>query len=425
LYTTLTYKISKRTIFLSIYLFVFLFLALYGNQGFQTLNQVILWGIGPLLAFYILEPNLGRLLTLPKEYYFYLSMVVFAFLGFMNVKNDEYFYRYLQVFIANFILMIIVYFSINNPREWMLAWLAVGLSGVTIAIASFFLQGTPIDTDEYFRLSGITGNANGTANYARVSVISALILLQFVKKRFVKAVIWSSIIFLSYTILLTASRGSFANLVFVLGGYFAFKYFSGFRVIILFVLFYLFGNLAFYLAEQFLSGFYLFDRLTRNDSVTAAFEEEARFQLYAEAWDYFLKNPLLGVGLNQFRIYSGGKISHTDILDILVQLGIFAGIIYMAIYVRVARGILRLKKLITAKRDTRIYQLLIICFISEMFFGLSNPNWFSQIQMVVLSLVIVYITKLRNSNTSATFYQAEEPSSLQKRSGQRRNFGRR
>ena len=395
MYKIVQYKISRKAAFVSVYLFAFLFLALYGKQGFQTLNQIILWGFGPLMAFYVLEPNINRLHKTPIEYFLYLSMVGFAFLGYMNVQVESTFYRYLQVFIANFVLMITVYYAINNVREWKLAWITIVFVGVVVAVASYFIS--PLDeTDEYFRLSGITGNANGTANYARVAILAALIVLQFATKRTNKLLIWAVIIFLAYTVLLTASRSNFANILFILGGYFAFKYFNGWRLVLLLFLIFIFGNLLLYLAEQFLSDFYIFERLTRNDSVSGAVENEARLQLYALAWNYFLEYPLLGVGLNQFRYYSDGKITHTDFLDILVQLGIFAGIVYIYIYVKLFNRITKLKKFFTDILDIRIYQLILLCFSSELFFGISNPNWFTQLEMIVLSLLIVYATKIGN-----------------------------
>ena len=380
------------------YLFAFLFLALYGRQGFQTINQIILWGFGPLLAFYILEPNFGKIHTIPREYYFYLSMVFFAFIGYLNVIDEPAFYRYLQVFIANFILMIIIYFAVNNIKEWELVWKVIALVGLIIALLSYFIEAPANQNDEYFRLEGLTGNANGTANYARVAVVAALFLLELSEKKFMKILLWGVIAFLSYTILLTASRGSFGNLVFILGGYIAFKNFHGWRLVVLLLILFLFGNIIFYVGEEFLSNFYLFDRLTRNDSVTSALDDESRLQLYAVAWKYFLDNPLFGVGLNQFQIYSGGKISHTDILDILVQLGIFAGIVYVSIYVWLYIRIMKLKKFFSSPKDLSIFRLCLLCLVSEIFFGLGNPNWFTQLQMVVLSLLIVYTTRIRVTN---------------------------
>lgn len=97
-------------------------------------------------------------------------------------------------------------------------------------------------------------------------------------------------------------------------------------------------------------------------------------------------------------LFGRKKITHTDILDILVQLGIFAGFIYCSIYVVLFNRIIKLKKFFTSQKDVRVYQILLLCFSSELFFGLSNPNWFTQLQMVVLSLMIVYATKIRNTS---------------------------
>lgn len=85
----------------------------------------------------------------------------------MNVEDQTGFYRYLQVFsfISNFVLMIIVFFAISNIKEWEFAWKTIGLVGLIVAIVGYFVEAPALD-DEYFRLSGITGNANGTANYA-------------------------------------------------------------------------------------------------------------------------------------------------------------------------------------------------------------------------------------------------------------------
>lgn len=391
------YRVSKKAIFLSAYLFALLFLALYGKMGFQTLNQVILWGFGPLLAFYVLEQNFAKLNQLPREYFFYLSMVLFSFLGYINIEDQTGFYRYLQVFVANFVLMITVYYAVNNIKEWELAWKTIAVVGLVVAVVSFFVDSTEDVNDEFYRLSGITGNANGTANYARIAVTASLLLIQLTAKKYQKLILWACIVFLSYTILLTASRSNFANLVFLLGGFFAVKYFSGWKLVILLLLLFLFGNILLFFAEQFLGDYYIFDRITRNDSVSGAVENESRLQLYAVAWEYFLKYPLLGIGLNQFHLYSNGKITHTDFLDILVQLGLFAGFIYASIYVKLFHRITQLKKYFQNKTDIHIYQIILISFASELFFGLSNPNWFTQLQMIVLSLMIVYVTKIGNT----------------------------
>lgn len=400
MYKNIVHRVSRKATLVSLYLFAILCLGLYGHYGLQTFNQIILWGFGPVMAFYILEPNITRLNTVPNEYYLYLSMVFFSFLGYLNIEHEEGFFRYLQVFIANFVLMIMVYFAINNIKEWELAWKILCLVAVVVAIASFFVD-APLDpSDEYYRLQGVTGNANGTANYARVGVVSALILMQFTRLKLTRLILWGIVTFLGYTILLTASRGNFVNLIFIVGGYLSFQYFKGWRLVLFLIFLFLFGNLLLYLFENFLQGFYIFERFTRNDSVSDALDNEARFQLYTLTLDAIIQYPILGLGLGQFYYYAGNKISHTDILDIMVQLGIFAGLVYTYIYVKVLKKIFGLKKYFINKTDVKIFHILLICFISDMFYGFSNANWFTQLQMVILSLLIVYTVKIRNTSTT-------------------------
>lgn len=376
------------------YLFLLLFISLYGHLGFQLLNQIILWVFGPLLSFYILESKLRFFSGIPREYYWYLSMVIFAFLGYLNIVNFDGFYRYLQVLIANFVLMVTVYFAASNKREWQFFWKVVGLAGLCVAGLSFLLPQASMSGDQYFRLEGLVGNANGTADYSRVAIIAALIWNIDTKSIYMKMILWAAIAFLSYTIILTASRATFANLVFILGGYFLLNYIKGWKVILLLVAIYILGPYLLSLFEDFLSNFYLFDRLTKNDTLNAAMDNEARIQLYKIAWETFIENPFLGVGLNQFKVYSEGKISHTDILDILVQLGIFAGIVYTAIYVKCFSRLLKVRKYLITISDWKLYRIILLAFISEVAFGFSNPNWFTQIQMIVLSLIIIYVVKV-------------------------------
>lgn len=393
-----SYQVSRRAVYLSVYTFLLLFFALLGHLGFNVVNQVILWVGGPMLALYILEPNLYRIHTIPREYFLYSSLIVFSLLGYINVEDHAGFSRYLQTIVANLALMVIVYFGINNVKEWRYVWWAVVISGMLVCMISFFMDVPTKDNSDSFRLSGIIGNSNGIGNYARVTILGLLISLQFTKKRNLVVLLWLAILFLIYTILLTASRGSFGNLLFILGSYFILRYFKGWKIPVLVILLFLFGNLLFLYGEEFLKNFYLYQRLTRNDSFESAIDQETRVKLYTLAWNTFTDHPFMGVGLNQFRQFAGGKITHTDILDIFVQLGLFAGILYSLIYVKLFKRIINLRKRFYTITDKGVYQVLLITIISEIGYGLSNANWFSQLDMLILSLLIVYTTKINNTS---------------------------
>lgn len=397
-----SYQLSRRAIYLSVYMFLLLFFALLGNLGFNVANQVILWVVGPILTLYILEPNLHRIHTIPREYFLYSSLIVFALLGYINVEEPIGYSRYLQTIVANWVLMVIVYFGINNVKEWRYVWWAVVISGLFVCLISFLIDLPTQESSDSFRLSGIIGNSNGIGNYARVTILGLLVNLQFANKRGSIIFIWLAILFLIYAILLTASRGSFGNLLFILGSYFIFQYFKGWKIPLLIIFLFLFGNLLFFYGEEYLKNFYLYQRLTRNDTFESAIDQETRVKLYILAWNTFTDHPFMGVGLNQFRKFAGGKITHTDILDIFVQLGFFAGILYSFIYIKLFIRIRNLRKRFFTMTDKRIYQVLLITLISEIGYGLSNANWFSQLDMLILSLLIVYTTKIKN--TSARNY---------------------
>jgi len=258
-------------------------------------------------------------------------------------------------------------------------------------------------SDQNFRLSGIAGNANGTANYARVAILASLVLLNYNKNKAVHLMLLSGIVYLSYIILITASRGTFVNLLFILGGYITLRYLKGWRAVVIIIGLLLFGSFVFSQFESFIDDYYLYERLTRNDTLSGAIDSEARLLLYKKVWEVFIQHPIFGVGLNQFRLFADGKISHTDVLDILVQLGIFAGLCYIGIYIKLINRIRAVRATLQENGDRMKYWILVICLVSELFFGITNPNWFTQLQMVVLSLLIVKTHKISSSKADLQY----------------------
>lgn len=389
------YKLSRKSIGLAIYLFLFFFLALYGNVFNKTLNQLVLWFGGPILAFWIVLPRIRSLSTLPSPYFLYASLLIFSGLSFFMVLDQGRFFRYYQVFFSNLVLMLIVFFAIRNEKEWFLQFEVLWLTAIVVVAFSYFSEvDTSVDFSD-FRLSGLAGNANGVANYARVGILSGLVLWQKEGIGKLKSFTVSiSIVFLAYIILITASRGAFFNLLLIIGGYFTWRYFKGMRAVLLFFIALTFGSALLAFFEEFIQGFYLYERLFRQGSFLATAEDDPRTLLYQKAFQLFAENPLFGLGLNQFRLYSGGLISHTDFLDIFVQLGLFAGLAYFAIYWKVGRKLLKLKKRYNQAKNEGLFIVLILFFISELLFGLTNPNWFTQLQMVILSLQITAVYKV-------------------------------
>lgn len=382
---------------LIIYLVVLLLITPIIGLNSLSLKRILIWFLGVPISGLIFTLNYNKLKRLPNEYLFYGSMMVFSLLGLHKVSDMNGFIRYFQVLFANLMLMITVFLAIRSIMDFNKIIRLIFLSVSLIVIISFVMElSKSYSSISQDRLEGILGNSNGTATYARVGVALGLYILQIGIKRFYKVLLWIIIAFLSYAILLTASRGNFVNVLFI---FIAFFYFDKFREVKLSIYLVSVSLILIVLgatALQVIDDFFLYERLTQNQasSVEELQQEEARLRLYYKALDATVENPFLGVGLNQFKYYSGGHISHTDFLDISSQLGLGAMFVYMSIYYRLYYKFRLLLRRCTLDIGLRV---LFILFLSEIVFGLSNPNWFQQMDMIILSLFLVYTTIRKKS----------------------------
>lgn len=377
---------------LLIYLFSLIGVSPFLNDFSPGSQRILIWGLGTIVAGLILGKESVRLKTLPREYLLYLSLLVFSLFSFYKITDFEGFFRYYQVLIANSILMIVVYLGIKSYEDFKKAIEALFLCTSTIVLYSYLKEsGASYGADSHERLTGIVGNSNGTATYARTSILLGLCIMNWTKSKIKKIVVFGAIILFGYVIILTASRSNFAILLFILFGYTYIKYFKRFNLLTYSVII---GVIVFSISSfvvTYLDDFYVYQRLTRNEgkSFEEIEEEEARVKLYLKAFTATMENPINGLGLNQFRHYSGGHISHTDILDISSQLGIIAVLFYLSIYVKVWK---KFRRFASKFKDDIIVKILLLLFLTEIIFGFSNPNWFLQLNMVVLSLLITYLS---------------------------------
>lgn len=361
-----------------------------------VLRPLLIWIGAAVIVFVIFLPRINQLKVVPRLYWYYGSLIMFSFLGSFQVIDFTGFFRYLQVLVSNLILMITIYMVVRSGDDWrrLVMYLWISVTALVVLGLTFFAGDS---SDVYYRFAGLLDNSNGTATYARSGILAAFILMHLNKSLTWRMIYLGSILILSYAIILTASRGNLLNLGFILSAVVYARFFGGWKSLILVLLLFTSFSYLSNVIAGYLQDFYVFERLTRNDDLTSAIQNEGRFQLYINAFNIFLEHPFFGVGLNQFRQYSDGKISHTDILDILSQLGIMAGVFYIAIYVKLFN---RLRKLLSSFGDKYLIKLLLITLISELIFGITNPNWFLQLDMIILSLLIVFGYKVANQDLS-------------------------
>lgn len=396
-------KTSLNAKALAVYLYVFFVGSMYGNFASAELNQIILWVLGPVLLFFLIARQAFKLTKIPVEIKLFALLMPISFLGLFNVENTEGYFRYLKVLFSNTSLMIMVFVAINNTIDMKLILKTMFLATVSVVGLSIIVGDEAIAGDEYFRLTGIAGNANGLATYARVAIIMSLYYALSEKNWIWKAIAIASLALCLNVLIQTASRGNFANVLFSMVLFFSLKRLSGARLgVTLFVVYLLY--LAFLtFGEDLLGDTFLYKRITRNESLEDAIESESRIDLYIRTFDLFLSQPFFGVGLNQVQQYLG-KISHTDFLDIAAQTGIFGLIAYLSIYIKLFRRIINHWRDNIAKFSSFASSFFMTLFISEIIYGISNPNWFSQLNMVLLAISVTHFIILENNKSSSLHY---------------------
>ena len=122
------------------------------------------------------------------------------------------------------------------------------------------------------------------------------------------------------------------------------------------------------------------------DSITGKTTSEGstitRFSMISDAIDLFLKKPLLGLGLNTFRIYSGyGTYSHNNYTELLVSIGLLGILVYYSLFIWLLIKAIRLYK---ATKDIK-YVCVISIVLAAMIGDFGTVSYYSE------SLYIIWL----------------------------------
>jgi len=115
-----------------------------------------------------------------------------------------------------------------------------------------------------------------------------------------------------------------------------------------------------------------------------------RDRLYGIGLRLFRENPIVGVGLLNFKYYTGGKSSHSDYLDILTATGLPGFLIYYSIYVAFW---LRTRKIVKYCPDpdvvktVRLFRAVTLVYLA---LGLGAPNYSGKLPWIILGSFVGY-----------------------------------
>jgi hypothetical protein len=377
---------QKMSVSLGYFFVLLFFVSAFGNAGLQDLNQFVLWVVTPIFLFFFIKEFSLAEMKISRSIYLYGGVILWSLVALPLVEDFDLFSRHFRLMLSNILLIFMCNVAIVRSGRIEHALRGLWVSALAIVIYNFLTGEFQLE-DEYDRASGLAGNANGFGSLCRIGILCAFFLVRYEQSPRFKLLYYSSIIPFIYSIINTASRGSFANMVFVIICSLVYLGFGAKKQNILGLIVTVVIVIASYFifASQFEETF-LFKRLTRNESVNDAFETEARLLIYKRSWEVFLDHPVVGVGLHQIKMYNGGKAAHSEWLSLLPSLGIVGTSIYAIIYFSLIGKMVRIFK---TYKETRVkLGFLFIFLTSEILVGIGNENYLALLNMAALGIIV-------------------------------------
>ncbi len=365
-------------------------------SGFNPLMPNINRFTGVLLVLSYVACHIVYQLKIPVEVILFGLFITWATLsGVAVVVDEEAFFGYVRLLVQTWALVLASAGFANaskKPTAQMLAILACAITLATINWA----------TGQYTagfgtRLSdrGMTSwNPNSFGMLMLCGIMASAYLWRLRKTwhlRLVRFVIPLVVAFLTFSLLSTASRKSFAVLLLfgVLYLWFCYR-----REV--------FRNLwaVVTVAVIIAGGWFLVDFMLHGETIMAlrwqqALEEGglggSRTYMYVRALEMFLEHPIAGVGLGNFSLRSGiGKFSHSEYAEVFSTTGAVGALLYFPIYLIVLWRCHRITKL-SNDPDTKYFAGLCVAIVlSFLALGIGAPTFLSPPRWFVMAGIIGY-----------------------------------
>jgi O-antigen ligase len=123
-----------------------------------------------------------------------------------------------------------------------------------------------------------------------------------------------------------------------------------------------------------------------------------RYLFYVNGLDMALRNPALGVGLDNFRVaitdypgfreVGGGSYAHSNYIEVLADTGFPGFVLYFSIYVVLGRRLIGLRKQNMNTRDRQLYHALIALFCVILVSDIAMVSYYDKIAWIVMASVI-------------------------------------
>lgn len=273
------------------------------------------------------------------------------------------------------------------------------------------------------RISGTQGNANLFGFVLLLSLVVSLKLLRDYSSIFIKILILVNMASIFPFLLATGSRkgviGFFLILAVAVGYHLFFEYKEKRARSVLFA--FLLIVLTLTIGLPMLQESFFFKRLQNlerfargEDLVVQEQSLSHRMDLYTRGFELALRNPLFGVGHDQFRYYDNslraGKVSysysHSNIIEVLANTGFLGFIIYHSAYVLIAIRIFSVWNKNNSESVRNYLYLSMLIGMLIVTYDLFSVKYYNKEYWITLTMVCSFLKlaqqSVKNGNVSQT-----------------------
>lgn len=389
--------------------FVFFFIV-----GVMTLSN--LSGLSKIMMLYGLAMSslfliyfLYHRLTLQPEIIIYFAWVVWSVIGLSNAVDRELYVGGLRTIVQMAVMILVVSGIMVQQKNMSVTMLAMIVGGMIVAFLTLYTGEfqQAADVEGKTRAAGITENANSFAYLLLFVIIGVFFFWE--RKSSSKwrmfLLLIMGVAFIGVT--LSASRKGFFGVLVFIFLWWAFckkKKLSRNPIKAYIVVVLLLGGLYF-VAEHIISSTVLGKRF---ELAEIEHGSESRIQMYKDGLEMIRNNPLIGVGLDNYRALStSGLYSHSDYVEVAANTGIIGFILYFSIYVVLWRRLKRIKERINDAEILYTIGLLKAAIMTILILGFGRPNISSKLTWIFLASTIGYSWSIDNGLRQLQSYYRE------------------
>ncbi|MFI4912716.1 MAG: O-antigen ligase family protein [Sedimentisphaeraceae bacterium JB056] len=370
-------------------IYVFTAVSISYMEGYNYLSKYI----GYTATVLALIKIILRGVTVSREILFYGSWLIWSCTGvFVYISPVVFWTRFFTV-MQLFILFLLV-IRISDNYKNLLGLSVFYFLGVLLVVLLTFITGDfnyGIETGE--RITGTAGNANSLS-----VIIHHMLFIQFAyfelsKKKWIKVSMLALLPFQAKVIVATGSKKGLIFFLFVILVWFLFFHMRDvYKKPHIFLILMTLGTLFMVWFFNNIIGTTLYNRLLGLQATLegGGGDDYARITLAKKGIQVFIEHPIFGVGLDNFRFYSGiGVYAHNTYIELLTNGGLIGFLLMFSVLLSLfLRGCKGMKSSIT--NVSVISKIVVVYFLYVFLISMVSPLYYDKFHWIMLGFITAF-----------------------------------